>query len=82
MPFELTLKRVENHVQNAVRVEIEITDDWFDCLKKKEAKRLKLATVGIQLKDTSGNQMVKSSPIADWSVNWMVTWIEDKKSGN
>ena len=39
-------------------------------------------TVDICLSDTSGNQIAKSSPIAEWSINWMVTWIADKKSGN
>ena len=39
-------------------------------------------TVGIQLSDMSGNRMAKSSPIAKWFINWMVTWIVDKKSGS
>ena len=38
--------------------------------------------VGIRLSDMSSNQMAKSSLIAKWSVNWMVIWITNKKSGN
>ena len=38
-------------------------------------------TVGIWFADTSGIQMVNMWPTAKWFVNWMVTWIADKKSG-
>ena len=31
--IELTFERVEDHVENAVRVEIEVPDDRFDDLK-------------------------------------------------
>ena len=43
---------------------------------------IKKTTVGIRLSDMSGNPMAQRSLIAEWSVNWMVTWITDKKSGN
>ena len=34
------------------------------------------------LSDRSSNRMVQTCPITEWFVNWMVTWIMDKKSGN
>ena len=39
-------------------------------------------TVGIQLPLTTGIQIMNIYPIAEWSINWMVTWKADKKSGN
>ena len=32
---QLTLKRVEDHVEDAVRVEVEVADDRFDDLEQK-----------------------------------------------
>ena len=32
-------------------------------------------TLGISLPDTAGILMVNMCPIAEWSINWIVTWI-------
>ena len=54
---------------------------WAEIVDTRSEIIIKLPyTVGIRLSDTSGNWMAKNCPIAEWSSNWMVTWIMDKKS--
>ena len=46
-----------------VTIEMFGSNVWIKCLDQMAG------TVGIQLSDMFGNQMAKSSPIAEWSVN-------------
>ena len=38
-------------------------------------------TAGIRIPDMSDIQVMKVCPIIEWSVNRMVVWVPDKKSG-
>ena len=59
-----------------------LTHTWLDFRFEYRGIWIPDSTVGIWLSDRSGNRMVTTCPVTEWFINWMVTWITDKKSGN